>query len=76
MAKEGLKSLFRESTAGRCFQVAFEIKRLLTIGKRKSSFDPPGPVFERVKVLAGIVVFQTLFKVFRESGVKAFRVTQ
>jgi len=70
-----LQSFPGEGPAGRGFEVALEVKGLLTIAEGDGGFDSPRFRLCRMRILAGVVIFHAAFKVSSEPGIKAFRVT-
>ena len=72
---DALQTLFPKGPTGGGFEVTLEIKGLLAVPEGKGCLDFPRFELGRMRILAGIVVFQAGFKVFGESGVETCRVT-
>ena len=70
-----LQTFFREGSARRGLQVAFEIEGLLAVVKSNGRFDSPRPGFGGVGILSGIVLFQSASQIPSESDVELVAIT-
>ena len=67
---EGLQAFLGKRSAGRRFQIAFELKRLFPVGEDNRCLEQPRREFGGVRTFAGVVSLESLIEVLREAGVE------